>query len=532
MNRLNHIKSFLLFAGAAMIAFSSCDKGFEELNTNPNAYVEPVIPNLFSNALIRTAGTGTPDRNRTNIKYFAGTMQYMAALGTNWSGDKNFENGQFGDLFQTIYNVHYRELAQVLESTKDNPDVINQYAIATIWKVFTLHRATDIYGDVPYTEAGKGITEGIFTPKYDKQSEIYPMMLSELETATSQLDPSKASYGVSDVIYQGDVNKWKKFGYSLMLRLAMRLTNVDPATSQAWVQKAIEGGVFTSNQEMATLVHVEGSGNSQNWDAFELKRESLPESNKGKGPVKLSKTLIDMLQAKDDPRLRFYATLWEGNILATQTQVLPASSDPDLQKGLPNGYDASSIKTVIPGWSNDQLVDYSEPNTGTIANLNAPTVLLSYEEVEFLLAEAALRGWGPGTPAAHYNAAITASMQSTTIFPGDQTLFAIPQTDIDTYLAANPLDATGFEGQMEQIHTQFWLAHFMWYDCFEAFSNWRRTGYPVLTPPNYPGNFTGGQALLRLRYPISESSLNQANYEAAVANQGADLYTTPVWWDK
>ncbi len=85
---------------------------------------------------------------------------------------------------------------------------------------------------------------------------------------------------------------------------------------------------------------------------------------------------------------------------------------------------------------------------------------------------------------------------------------------------------------MEQIHTQFWLAHFMWYDCFEAFSNWRRTGYPAPIPPNYPGNFTGGQALLRIRYPISESSLNLANYEAAVANQGPDLYTTPVKWDK
>lgn len=85
---------------------------------------------------------------------------------------------------------------------------------------------------------------------------------------------------------------------------------------------------------------------------------------------------------------------------------------------------------------------------------------------------------------------------------------------------------------MEQIHTQFYLAHFMWLDFFEAFSNFRRTGYPNLIPPNYPGNFTGGKHLARLRYPISEATLNKANYEAAIASQGPDLYTTPVWWHK
>ncbi len=96
--------------------------------------------------------------------------------------------------------------------------MVNQNAIANIWRVFILHRVTDLYGDVPYTEAGQGFLTGNFKPKYDKQSDIYPMMLSALESAAGKLDAAKPSYGASDVIYQGSVPKWKTFAYSMMLR--------------------------------------------------------------------------------------------------------------------------------------------------------------------------------------------------------------------------------------------------------------------------------------------------------------------------
>lgn len=532
MNRMLII--IILFSGITLL--SSCDKGFEQMNTNPNAYTEPVLGNLFTLSQVRTAGVGTNDRNRVSIKYFAGTNQYMASLGINWSGDKNFENGQFGDLFETIYSMHLKELVQMLELTKDKPDMINYYAIGSIWRVFVLHRATDIYGDVPYTEAGLGYINGTYKPKYDKQSEIYPKMLSELQTAIGQLDASKASLGSSDIMYGGNITKWKTFGYSLMLRLGMRLSNVDAEKSKEWVQKAIAGGVMKGNEDIAYVKHTTGSTNSENRDAAELKRESFPESNQGKGPVKLAKTLVDMLQARNDPRIPFYCTLWDGNILNQQTAKLPTTTNPALQKGLPNGFDATTIKTVIPGWSNDMLATYSEPNTGTIASLIAPTVIQSYSEVEFLLAEASLRGWDASPAATHYANAVTASMKMINLFPtpvlfGSSAPFTIPQSTIDNYIVANPLGGT-FAQQMEQIHTQFYLALFMLYDNFEAFSNIRRTGYPALVPPNYPGNFTGGKMLVRLKYPVSEAALNKANYEAAIANQGADLYTTPVWWDK
>lgn len=538
---MNHRKRIFLkhvfIAGFCTLAtFSACDKGFEEMNTNPNAFTEPVLGNLFTTSIIRTAGTGTADRNRTNIKYFAGTMQYMASLGLNWSGDKNYENNQFGDLFETIYNVHLKELQQIIAATEGNVELINQFAIANIWRVFILHRATDMYGDVPYTEAGQGYINGVFKPTYDKQSAIYPMMLEQLERSISQLDATKSTFGNNDVLYQGNIAKWKTFAYSLMLRLGMRLSNVEPDLAKNWVEKAIGGGVMQSNEDIAKVNHVAGNGNTQNWDSFELKRESFPESNAGKGPVKLSRTLIDALIERNDPRIPFYATLWEGNILSQQTAKLPSTTDPSLQKGLPNGFDATTIKQVIPDFNNNMLTTFSEPNTATVASLNAPTILLSYSEIEFLLAEAALRGWAPGTASEHYENAIRANMQSTSLFPivtlsnGES---IIKDEVIASYLAEHPLDASGsFEQQMEQIYTQFWLAHFMYFDHFEAFSTWRRTGYPVLNAPNYPGNFTGGKHLLRLRYPVSEATLNKINYEEAVSNQGPDLYTTAVWWDK
>jgi hypothetical protein len=524
-----HFFGLALLIGLLSV-LSSCDKGFQDMNVNPNAYTTPVIGNLFTNALVKIAGTGTPDRNRTNIKYFAGTMQYMASLGTNWSGDKNYENGQFGDFFETAYSQQLKPLQQAIASLKGNADLINEFAIANILRVLLMTRLTDCYGDIPYSEAGVGFLEADYKPRYDKQSDIYADMLKTLETSAGQLDPAKTTYGVSDPMFQGKTDKWKTFAFSLMLRLGMRLTKVDAASAKTWVQKAIAGGVMTSNADIAFLAHTPANSNTWNYDAEELKRESFPESSQGKGPVKLGKTMIDLLQAYSDPRLPFYATLWQGNINSQQAAMLPTTTNPALQKGLPNGYDATTIKTAIPGFTNDQLVNYSEPNTGTIANYSSPTVLQSYAEVEFLLAEAALRGWGTGTASAHYNAAITASMKSTTIFPGG---IVIGQPAIDSYLSAQALNTGGsIDDQMKQIHTQYYLAHFMWYDNFEAFANQRRTGYPVLPPPNYAGNFTGGQALKRLRYPISETVLNTANYNAAVASQGPDLYTTHVWWDK
>jgi hypothetical protein len=536
MNNIRHkLSATALKVGViAAIFLTACDKGFEELNVNPNAYTEPSLAPLFTTSIIRTVGTGTSDRNRVNIKHLSGAMQYHATLQNFWYGEKGIINAQSGNFFETVYNTHLKNLAIVIDETNGKDDMVNQNAIAKIWWIYAIHRVTDAYGDVPYKDAVQGSIKGIYKPKYDKQSDIYPWMLADLEAAINQLDPAKASFGAPDVIYSGSVAKWKTFGYSLMLRLGMRLTKVAPDLAKTWVQKAIAGGVMQSNADLAKLAHTTTSGNTWNWDASELKRESLPESGKGLGLVKMGKPFIDLLIANNDPRLPFYATLWEGNILSKQLQVITQTTLPGLQKGLQNGYDAGTIGTVIPGWSNSMLASYSEMNTATIANLSTPSIILSYSEVEFLLAEATVLGWDTkATAEVHYKNAIRANMESAALYPNSNLApMEITATEIIDYLAAHPLTGTNTE-KLNLIYTQFYLAHYMYLDFFEAWSTWRRTGYPnILTPINYVLNSTGGATIRRLIYSYDEKALNAQNYDAAVAGQGPDTFMTRVWWDK
>jgi hypothetical protein len=511
----------------AVVLLSSCDKGFEEMNKNPNAFTEPVIGSLFSYNLIKTAGEGDGNTLYPNDKLAGAMMQLFASLNPyQWTGDKYLAKAGYSDaLFGSVYGVELKENSQIISLTKDHPEMINLYHIAQIWRVYSLHRVTDMYGDVPYTEAGLGYVDGIYKPKYDKQSEIYPAMLKQLETSALALDATKASYGAADYIYNGTTAKWKTFAYSMMLRLGMRLTKVDPGLAETWVKKAIAGGVMQSNADVARLNHTDGTELNFYWSGRELRGgEGVPPSAKGTGYGKMSQTFVNHLKNTNDPRLPFYITLWPGNADPTQ---LPTSTLAVRQKGLPNGYDYTSIKTIVPGWTDEMLAEYSEINLNTIASNSTPSVFLSYNEVELYLAEASLRGWGTGDAKTHYENAVRASMEIETIYPGGS---SVSTAAMNAYLTANPYTGGTFDAQMKQIHTQFWASQFM--NNMEIYANWRRTGYPVLIPTNYPGNQTGGQIPRRLPYPQSEASLNADNYKAAVAVQGPDLWTTRIWWDK
>jgi hypothetical protein len=511
----------------AVFLLSSCDKGFEEMNKNPNAFIDPVIGSLFSYNIIRTAGVNDDNTLYPNDKLAGAMMQIFASLNPyQWTGDKYLKKAGYTDgLFNAVYYAELKENTQIIALTKDDPEMTNLYNIARIWRVYIMHRATDMYGDVPYFEAGQGYISGVYKPKFDRQPEIYADMLKELDEAAQNMDSNKPSYGAADYLYGGDVSKWKTFAYSMMLRLGLRLTKVDVSMSETWVKKAIAGGVMKSNDDIAKLNHSSGGELNFYWDGRELQGgEGVPPSEEGKGYGKMGQTFVSHLKNTGDPRLPFYITLWQGNADPTQ---LPVSTDPNKQKGLPHGYDASSIKTIIPDWTDNSYAEYSEINLHTVAHDATPSIFLSYNEVELYLAEAALRGWDAGDPKTHYEAAVQASMQMGPLYPGG---FSIPQVSIDGYLAANPYVAGTFDQQMEQIHTQFWVSQFM--NNMEIYANWRRTGYPKLTPTNYPGNETGGTIPRRLPYPQSEASINTVNYNAAIQAQGPDLWTTRIWWDK
>ncbi len=517
------MKGFAIAAMATSL-LASCDNGFEDMNINPNAVVTPVVDNLFSYNITRVGGTGF-ENHRGNLIYAGAMVQHFASLTTYWSGDKYLYNDQYsGAFFLTAYTdgAQVKEIEQLISLLKDKPDDINKYSIVRIWRVFIYHRITDLYGDVPYSQAGKGYLEGIYNPAYDTQQSIYMDMLKELDEATQALNASGTTFGAADYIYGGDIAKWKKFGYSLMLRLGMRLTKVDASTAETYVKKAISGGVMTSNEDIAKLAHSAGNNNNYNQDSQILTTQEYDATNlKGIANSKLSKTFVDFLKINNDPRLPYIATLWQGNADPAQqvTSTLPA-----VQKGLPNGYDATTIKTLIPTWNDNTLAEYSEANLNTVGSFTAPTIFQSYAEVELLLAEASLRGWGDGQTASHYNKGVTAAMAMFSLYPNSTAL------DASAYLTAHPFMAGSIESQMEQIHTQYWAACFL--NSYEAYANWRRTGYPVLTPTNYAGNETSGTIPRRLRYPLNEASVNAEQYQKVVQQQGADLLTTRVWWDK
>jgi hypothetical protein len=170
---------------------------------------------------------------------------------------------------------------------------------------------------------------------------------------------------------------------------------------------------------------------------------------------------------------------------------------------------------------------YAEPNRKVITGKDVPMVFQTYAEVRFMLAEMAVRGWnnGGGTAQAHYDAGVKAAMQMlNVIYPKAA---VISDVEVATYLAKKPYDAS--KG-WEMISEQYWAATLL--NEYEAFSNWRRTGFPTLVPTSDPGSDTGGPIPRRLIWPESESSTNADNFAEAIARQGPNNMITRVWWDK
>lgn len=499
------IKIFAI-AIVGAITLASCDKGFEEMNTNPNALTDPAIKSMFTLAEIYVDGQDYSN-TRGNNGYAGQIVQHFASLGG--PGSKYTYSSEYsGSLFGESYGKGLNQIFQLTSVIKDTPENSNTIQACRIMKVLMFQKLTDTYGEIPYFEAGKGYNGNVFAPKYDTQEAIYNDLLKELDEAGNALDANKAFVGNADLYYQGNIAKWKKLANSLMLRVAMRLSKVNPAKAQQYVEKAVAKGVFTSNDDSLVLKHDAGpAGVRTNPITSSWVRNDL---NGGDGNVKFSKTFIDLLKNNNDPRLRIYAKL-----------EATGNNNPASQQGL-----ANDAKEFAGG---DKKL-FSDPNTSTVLRLDAPTLLMSFAEVQFTLAEAAVKGWNVGGSAqTFYENGVKAAMQVLTIF-GDK-VPAVSTAEYDAYILANPFKATGTDAQkIEQIITQKWIV--LLFNGFEAFSEYRRTGYPVLVPVNDPTGETKGTVPRRLIYDQSELITNAANYKVAISRQGLDLMTTRIWWDK
>jgi hypothetical protein len=512
---MKNIKIYLLGMLTVMCMLASCDKDFDELNVNT---VDPTTldPQFIMNrAIIEST---YPDNFATlqMLTYnFGIVQQIITPFGSSLSGGNYniFNPGNTTPVWINFYRNVLKQNFDVLEKTRDDAGRTNLYNQARIWRAYSFMILSDTYGDIPYTEAAQGFISGIIQPKYDKQEIIYKDILKEIDEATVALDPAKAT-STGDILYGGDIVKWKRFGNSLLLRAGMRLSKVAPDIAKTYVAKAVAGGLMQSGNDDAILRH---TGLYNNWIAVHL-------TAREKANFYLAKPFVDFLKNSNDPRLASIAYRHVGAKSGAEQAPPRTTTDPTKQIGMPMGFDDVSIKNTFATYGVASLYDYSQVNLNTILKVTAQEYHVTYSQTQLLLAEAVVRGWTTGDANLLYQAGIRAHMRQMADYDASA---AISETAIQTYLAANPLNMAK---ALEQINTQYWVSAFM--NGVELFANFRRSGFPVLAKNPYPGSEITGDFIRRMPYPDSEIITNSTNLNAAIAQQGKNDLNTRVWWDK
>jgi hypothetical protein len=482
------MKTSKLFAAASALALafgaSACDSGLTEINENPNDPEVVPADNVFANGI--ASGVNRAFGANFNMTLTALWAQHMAKIQYIDEDRYDLRDQAVNNHWTGFYSVPLRDFQDVVNSGKANnrPNVEAQGLVMRSW-LFQI--MTDVWGDIPYSEALQGTGETrIITPKYDTQEQVYNGILADLKRA-NEIITSGQAVANGDLIYGGDMPDWKKFANSLRLRAAMRLSQVNPTLARTEAAAAIAAGVFTSNGDNAVLSYTE-SAPSQS--PLYLNQLGFGGSRDDHG---VSATMVNALKELNDPRLAVYAQ--------------PAPVDKQY-RGAMNG-----------------PTDANAPVLNTISRLgvyflrpNWPAPLMTYAEVLFLRAEAAQRGFVAGDAAALYAAGIRASMQ----------MYGVATADIDAYLAQPSVAYNG----LASIARQKWIALFM--NGPEAYAEVRRLNAPGLNPAS--GSVIGPRIPVRIFYPTNEESYNTANLAAAVARTGGqgipEGLLTPVWWDK
>jgi hypothetical protein len=520
----------LLILPVLVLIAAGCTKHFEEYNTNSagvtNSQLIPdnnniggyypdiqnsIIPNNGQNSLIGTLGEyliSAPFAGYTSESY----PQEGPPLTYNFTGWDGFY------FFAHSYNSIMAPVNTIRKqgTPSSSPDF---WAIALILQVAEMHKITDIYGPIPFSKYGAGGT----SVAYDSQQDIYTALFAELDTAVTNLKTFIATYPGStpfarfDRVYSGDYTKWLKYANSLRLRLAMHIVKKDPVTAEAQALKAIDpadGGVFASNADNA-IIH-DGGNNylgvvCNSWDN-----------------ARAGASVISYMTSYNDPRLSQYferSKFPGGPYIGLKTGAIVHS----LAEG--NMFSTVSFKNFDP-----------------LTGLNS---LMNFSEVQFLLAEGALRGWNMGgTAKEYYEAGITSSMNQWGVgdkaadYINDASSRPQPYTDPLEPLNNSPALSTSTvkwdegatqEEKLERIITQKWIAIFP--DGTESWANFRRTGYPRLFPVTASQNHSNGTIdtdiqIRRAPYPTSEYASNKTELEKGILLLGGpDNGGTRVWWD-
>lgn len=476
------IRNLLLIS---LVLWANSCKDFEELQIDPNRPTQ-AQPGLLLTGI---------ETSTFNVIQVGAMLASRMIVFTDGVADEQYYGWQRAgfDRYSTL-----RQIAK-MEEEADRVGAPNYKALALFLRSYTIIEISKVFGDVPYSEAVQA-PEGIYQPVYDTQESIYIKVLNDLEQANADLDPAGVITG--DVIYNGDIEKWKKLINSYALRILISLSAKTGNSSLDVVNrfnKIISDPatypIFTSNDDNAAL---------QFYDAVNNRYPYL-NNNNFKTAYYMEESFVDLLKGLEDPRLFTFAD---------QKPVGSGLPETDFEAygGLQGSAPLSeNTNRLVDGEAS--RVDsryYSDP-------VNEPSVLLGYAEVEFTIAEAIARGWITGDAEEHYNTAVRASMS----------FYNIPGPDQDAYLANPDVEYDPANG-IEMIITQKYINYFL-NGGWEAFYNQLRTGFPEFNVDG-GGILNNGLIPKRWMYPQDELQLNSANVQAAIDRQFDEDNINAVMW--
>lgn len=482
-------KSFVLVL--LLGAISACDD-FGDMNIDPNEPTEVPAEGLVTNALFGSAYTYW-DRT-ANFEMGMLFTQHFAQAEYTEEQRYDFNASDFDALWAIMYAGGYssNNIGQgVLADLREAKTLIaadeglggavkaNQIAILDLMEAFQFQMATDVWGDIPFSQALD--PDEYIQPVYDSQSSIYEGLIAKVSGAIASINVSAAGFSANgDLIYGGDMDGWQKFGNALLLRMGMRIADANAGLAGSTVSAALGGNIYGNIADEATLVF-----NENELTANPFWYDASP-SGGSRDDFRITAELFDKLQDMGDPRAFLYA-----DSTVTGSYV-------GLPYGLGDG-DSFALKGSTSRF------------TATLREATAPACLLRYSEVKFLHAEAIARGFVGGVAATEFNAAVTAAMNEWGV---------VDQAAIDAYLVANPYNAADWKGS---IGTQMWFA--LYGNGLEAWATWRRLDVPSLE--------VNDAALtdyipVRGLYPTTEGGTNSLNMLAVPYD---DAMSSKVWWD-
>ena len=473
---------YRLFAFTSILSFGVSCGDLQELNIDPNNPTSIPSENLVTQGQL-TLGNLYFGAS-FNYNYGMLLVQHIAQNEFTRESRYSFQANIFDGPWRSIYSAALKDLKtarELIDADESVPAVqkANQLAVIDILMAFSFQIATDVWGDIPYSEALNG---DVTQPEYDAQENIYSSLIETVGNAVSSISTNSPGFSSGgDLIYNGNMDGWQKFGNALLLRLGMRIADVNSTLSAATVSAALGGNIMSATTDEATLVYRSEERLS---NPFWFNQSP---SGGSRDDYRVSNEFLTVLQAMGDPRETIYAD----------------STSTGEYIGLPYGLDNEQAFTFKATTSDLGDVIEEDPTF--------PALILRYSEVKFLTAEAIERGFVSGDAETEFNAGVTAAMNEWGITDA---------TTISDYLTANPYDAANWQ---VSIGLQMWLA--MYAQGHEAYATWRRLDQPILA---VPADAVEPSIPVRIFYPTVEGATNQTNLGAVPY---PDALSTRLWWD-